>query len=267
MSSIVTSRRAPFLVVACFLLLIAAFGGLGYWHRTAPVLAAENDALPDLPPAPTPVNKVPYPVVRVIDGDTIVVRIDGDNKTVRFIGVDTPETVDPRKEVQYYGREASLFTSNLLKGEHVYLDFEGEVGTYDKYQRLLAYVFRAPDGLFVNLEIVRQGYGSTYTVFPFKHLDLFRQYGKRARELEKGLYSPEKVPDAQGVQTPPAVDRPKSPVKEGDSGEDVTVYTTKTGAKYHRVGCRYLSKSKIPISLKGAKARGYMPCSVCNPPQ
>ena len=260
MSGIVTSRRAPLLVLACSLLLIAAFGGFGYWYRTTPGLAAEANAVPDLPPAPTPVNKVPYPVVSVIDGDTIIVEMDGENKTVRFIGVDTPEAVHPRKEVQYYGKEASLFTKNLLKGEHVYLDYEGEVGMYDKYQRLLAYVFRAPDGLFVNLEIVRQGYGNAYTVFPFKHLELFRQYGKRARELEKGLYSPEKVTDS-------AVDQPKSPVKEGDSGEDVTVYTTKTGAKYHRTGCRYLSKSKIPISLKDAKARGYTPCSVCNPPQ
>jgi len=49
--------------------------------------------------------------------------------------------------------------------------------------------------------------------------------------------------------------------------QNVTVYMTKTGSKYHRDGCRYLSKSKITISLKDAKSRGYEPCSVCNPPQ
>jgi len=166
MLTVPISRRTKLCVLACFLLPIVVFGGLGYWDKTSPALAAEANALPDLPPAPTPVNKVPCPVVSVIDGDTIVVRIDSETKTVRLIGVDTPETVHPRKEVQYYGKEASLFSKNLLKGEHVYLDFEGAVGTYDKYQRLLAYVFRAPDGLFVNLEIVRQGYGSAYTALP-----------------------------------------------------------------------------------------------------
>ena len=81
-----------------------------------------------------------HPVVRIVDGDTIVVSIDNDDVKVRLIGVDTPETVHPSKPVQEYGKEASRFTTNLLKGEDVYLLYEGEKAQTDKYGRTLAYV-------------------------------------------------------------------------------------------------------------------------------
>ena len=188
---------------------------------------------------------VAYLVLRIIDSDTVEIDYRGEVTDVRLIGVDTPETVHPRKAVEAYGKEASNFTRNLLLGESVYLRFDGE--QTDRYGRLLAYLYRAPDGLFVNLEIVRQGYGHAYTDFPFKHLALFRHYGTKAREAGKGLYG-----------TPQ--ERPKEP---GETGQ---VYITRTGKKYHLDGCRSLSKSKIPISLVDAKQK-YSPCSRCNPPQ
>ena len=103
---------------------------------------------------------------------------------VRLIGVDTPETVHPQKAVEAFGKEASAFTRNLLLGEEVYLRFDHKTASVvgeltdkiDKYGRMLAYLYRVPDGLFVNLEIVRQGYGHAYTQFPFKHIELFRYY-------------------------------------------------------------------------------------------
>lgn len=186
-----------------------------------------------------------YPVLRVIDGDTVEIDYQGKATDVRLIGVDTPETVHPSKPVEAYGKEASNFTKNLLIGESVYLRFD--VDRTDNYGRLLAYLYRAPDGLFVNLEIVRQGYGHAYTRFPFKHLELFRHYGTKAREAGKGLYG-----------TPP-----DSPEEPGETGQ---VYVTRTGKKYHLDGCRSLSKSKIPISLAEAKQK-YSPCNRCDPPQ
>jgi len=185
-----------------------------------------------------------YQVVRVIDGDTIVILVDNKEVKVRLIGVDTPETVHPQKQVEFYGKEASGFLTNLLKGEEVYI--ESPKDSRDKYGRLLAYLYRAPDGLFVNLEIVRQGYGHAYTKYPFKYMDLFRAYGQRATESEKGLWTPR---------------------VEKKEQTEITVYITRTGRKYHRDGCRWLSKSRIPISLKEAKERGYGPCKVCNPPR
>ena len=144
---------------------------------------------------------IAYKVVRVIDGDTVKIDYNGKATNVRLIGVDTPETVHPNKPVEAYGKEASNFTKNLLQGESVYLRYDVE--RTDTYGRLLAYLYRAPDGLFVNLEIVRQGYGHAYTQFPFKHMELFRYYGNRARTAGKGLYG---TPQPSVSEVAPSVD-------------------------------------------------------------
>ena len=217
-----------------------------------------------------------YKVVRVVDGDTVILLIHGKKTSVRLIGVDTPETVHPRKPVQYYGREASLFLKNLLRGEEVYIEQRGKVDEFDRYGRLLAYLYRAPDGLFVNLEIVRQGYGHAYTRFPFQYMDLFRFYERKARSDEKGLWDldreearamPTAPPDAiKTTPTAPPDVVEEIELQEKDQGE-VIVYITKKGKKYHREGCGALSKSKIAIPLEEAKKRGYAPCKICKPPR
>ena len=197
-----------------------------------------------------------YKVVRVIDGDTVKIDYNGKATNVRLIGVDTPETVHPNKPVEAYGKEASNFTKNLLLGESVYLRYDVE--RTDQYSRLLAYLYRVPDGLFVNLEIVRQGYGHAYTQFPFKHMELFRYYGNRARTAGKGLYG----------AVPPRTSDVASSVDSEATGEvlEEQVFVTRTGKKYHRAGCNSLRRSKIPISLAEAKER-YGPCGRCNPPR
>ena len=127
-----------------------------------------------------------YPVSRIIDGDTIELKTETGLVKVRLIGVDTPETVHPSKPVEHYGREASLFLKNLLRGESVHAVYGQE--RVDQYGRTLAYLYRVPDGLFVNLEIIRQGYGHAYTQFPFKHMELFLAYQGWARDVGKGLW-------------------------------------------------------------------------------
>ena len=193
-----------------------------------------------------------YKVIRVIDGDTVKIDYNGKATNVRLIGVDTPETVHPSKPVEAYGKEASNFTKNLLQGESVYLRYDVE--RTDRYGRLLAYLYRAPDGLFVNLEIVRQGYGHAYTQFPFKHMELFRYYGNRARTAGKGLYGAPQGRVTSLSEESTAVE------SEGE------VYVTRTGKKYHRGSCSSLRRSKIPISLAEVKER-YGPCGRCNPPR
>jgi micrococcal nuclease len=187
-------------------------------------------------------------VTRVIDGDTIVVAGVG---TVRLIGVDTPETVDPRKPVELFGQEASDFTRRMAQGKVVRLEFDFQ--RLDKYQRTLAYAY-LPDGTFLNAEIVKQGYGHAYVKYPFKYLDQFRGYEREARERGRGLWG-----DAAGSAVVPAV-------HAAEDSDNLTqlVYLTRTGTKYHREGCRYLARSQIPIALKDAGR--YEPCSVCKPP-
>lgn len=104
-------------------------------------------------------------VVKVVDGDTIEVRAGGRTEKVRLLGIDTPETKDPRKPVQCFGAEASRHTAELLPvGTAVRL--ERDVEERDRYDRLLAYVYRVSDGLFVNLELARGGYADLLTYPP-----------------------------------------------------------------------------------------------------
>jgi micrococcal nuclease len=185
-------------------------------------------------------------VTRVVDGDTIVVSGVG---TVRLIGVDTPETVDPRKPVQFFGKEASDFTRQMAQGKVVRLEFD--VQRKDKYQRTLSYVY-LPDGTFLNAEIVKQGFGHAYTTYPFRYLEQFRQFERDARAANRGLWGA-----GQTAEVPVA-----SPVAAPTTD---TVYVTKTGEKYHRAGCRSLARSQIPMPLAEAAAR-YGACAICNPP-
>jgi micrococcal nuclease len=121
-------------------------------------------------------------VVRVVDGDTLV--LDGGER-VRLIGVDTPESVDPRRPVQYFGKDASAFTRRVIEGRRVRLERGWE--KRDRHGRTLAYVFR-DDGLFLNAEIIRQGYGHALTRFPHPHLEAFRALERQARDSRRGLW-------------------------------------------------------------------------------
>ncbi len=116
--------------------------------------------------------------IRAVDGDTIIVNIAGVKERVRLIGVDTPETKHPRKPVQYFGKEASMFTSNMAEGKKVRLEFDQN--QRDKFKRLLAYVY-LEDGTFLNAEIIKKGYGYVYIKFPFKYMNEFREYEMEAR--------------------------------------------------------------------------------------
>ncbi len=135
-------------------------------------------------------SMTPGRVERIVDGDTIVVSLDAgtglDSKEkVRLIGVDTPETVDPRRPVERFGAEASRFAEERLAGRNVMLAFGPELR--DRYGRLLAYVF-LEDGSCFNLAIVAEGYGFAYTKYPFAFMDEFRAVEREARAAKRGLW-------------------------------------------------------------------------------
>lgn len=129
-----------------------------------------------------------YQVTQFDDGDTIIVDMNGVQEKVRFIGVDTPETKDPRKPVQCFGRAASQFTRELIGENPVRLEADPTNTNRDRYNRLLRYVY-LPDGRLVNLEIIKQGYGFAYTSFPVQKLDEFRAAEKEARQNNRGLWA------------------------------------------------------------------------------
>jgi micrococcal nuclease len=124
-------------------------------------------------------------VTRVVDGDTAHVEIDGEDVTVRFIGIDTPETVAPDEPVECFGPEASAYTQRRLEGKRVRLEYDVE--REDRYGRTLAYVWLG-DELF-NETLVRQGY-ALVTTFPpdVRYVDRFTAAQREARQDDAGLW-------------------------------------------------------------------------------
>ena len=127
-------------------------------------------------------------VVKVVDGDTIHVQVGATKEKVRYIGVDTPETRHPSKGVECFGKKASAFNARLVGGERVRL--VRDIEERDRYGRLLAYVYRARDGLFVNAELARLGYAQPLSIPPdVRFAEHFARLAREAREQGRGLWA------------------------------------------------------------------------------
>ena len=126
-------------------------------------------------------------VVRVIDGDTITVQIAGAIRTIRLIGVDTPETKHPTKAVQFFGREASAFTQAALDRKTVELVTDPEGDQVDRYDRLLRYVYL--DGKNFNARLIREGYATAIRTFPYSRKREFLALEAQARQARRGIWA------------------------------------------------------------------------------
>ncbi|MEY2844725.1 MAG: hypothetical protein RL076_271 [Chloroflexota bacterium] len=159
-------------------------------------------------------------VVRVADGDTITVKYNGVNTSVRLIGVDTPETVDPRKPVQCYGVEASNYTKSQLNKQTIYLEFDESQGVTDRYDRLLAFVRRA-DGSLFNYDLIANGYAFEYTYQgnPYRYQSEFLAAAREARENGRGLWAASTCNGITGSATTSAAST------TGGQGQSATIAT------------------------------------------
>lgn len=192
-------------------------------------------------------------VKRVIDGDTVELE---NGEKVRYIGIDTPETLDPRKPIQCFGVEAAAKNRELVEGKRVRL--EKDVTDRDKYNRLLRYIYvtgeagpPSLDGfgeareILVNLELVKQGFAHSYTYPPdVKYQDLFVAAEKEARDANRGLWNSCPVTKENvnlsptGVQTSNVDSSCKIKGNIGSTGEKI----------YHLPGCGSYEKTKVDES-------------------
>jgi micrococcal nuclease len=193
--------------------------------------------------------------VAVTDGDTIGVLRDGKEIKVRLDGIDCPELG------QDFGSKAKKFTSNLVFNREVQI----RQTDIDKYGRTVARVI--VDGKDVSLELVKAGLAWFYR--EYSHDTTLAAAEKAARDNEEGLWAlsnPVAPWDYRhGTTTSSTESAQPTPKVAPEAQKDVTVYITRTGTKYHKAGCTYLRRSSIPISKKDAIARGFTPCSRCNP--
>lgn len=222
-------------------------------EKVSPTSSASSQASFNTEEAPSSPSIIDAPssglvkVTRVIDGDTI--EIEGGER-VRYIGIDTPETVDPRKPVQCFGVEASRKNKELVEGKEVRL--EKDITDTDKYGRLLRYVWIGDT--LINLELVKQGFAQSYSYPPdVKYQDDFVKAEREARDAKRGLWdacqqtdtssavTPVVVPPSPQTETNTTVAPPTSCVIKGNinsSGEMI----------YHLPGCSSYNVTKIDES-------------------
>ena len=186
-------NNTKLLVIFCFLIILSGFAFLWFGIKPAEI-TLQSTPLPTIFNTPLATSSGALGiegqkvlVTEVVDGDTI--EIEGGQR-IRLIGIDTPETKDPRRPVGCFGKEASNKVKELLSGREVYL--EKDVSETDKYKRLLRYVYLPiEDGnlLFVNDYLVREGFAKALTYPPdVKYNEQFRQAERQAREQKRGLW-------------------------------------------------------------------------------
>lgn len=201
---------------------------------------------------------VPAQVIRVVDGDTVRVSMDGGEEIVRLIGVNAPEIAHQGLGIKEepYGKKAFDYTREHLDGRQIFVELD--VGKRDKYGRLLAYVWlERPknDGeaevrsKMYNAELVLNGYAQVMTVPPnVKYLDLFVKFQREAREQAKGLWGP-----------------------AGEKENSAPVYVGNTRSKkFHYPDCQWAQeinpKNRVDFKTREeAIEAGYEPCKTCRP--
>ncbi|MCB9823234.1 thermonuclease family protein [Candidatus Nomurabacteria bacterium] len=164
------------------------------------ILLQQNGMIPGQEKLETTVeNSTPglYSVTKFDDGDTIGVDMEGKTETIRFIGVDTPETHDPRKSVQCFGKDAAAFTKAAIGSQKVRLEADPESDNRDRYSRLLRFVY-LPNGELVNYELVKEGYGFAITGFPHTKMETFVNAETEAKNNGRGLWGTCQIDNSLG---------------------------------------------------------------------
>jgi micrococcal nuclease len=219
-------------------------------NTTTTVVTVTTPQVPNIIDIKTPptTQYVYYPVSSVVDGDTVKININGKIETFRLIGIDTPETVDPRKDVQCFGVEASNKAKELLNGKKVRIETDPSQGTYDKYNRSLGYIY-LESGLFYNKYMVEQGYAHEYTYgTPYKYQTEFKTAQTSAQTNKLGFWA---TNTCNGNTTTTATVVVPETAPTGGATGACTIKGNISSIKekvYHVVGCGSYTKTVIDES-------------------
>lgn len=229
--------------------------------QNSQVETSKNTLTQTIKPSSTE-KKTLYKVVKVIDGDTINVEINSKKETLRLIGIDTPETVDPRKPVQCFGKEASDKAKSVLSGKNVALESDPTQGERDKYNRLLRYVF-LEDGTSFNKYMIGEGYAHEYTYQsnPYKYQTEYKQAEKDARENKRGLWADNACPTITAPTKSPTQTQP--PAQPPSNTRGYTCNCSKTCTQMFSCDEAYFQLNQCGCSARDRDGDG-VPCeSLC----
>lgn len=241
-----------------------AFGATVSWNQATHTVTASTTALPDSAPT-APASAVTYNVDRVVDGDTIVVNLNGTQETVRLIGIDTPESVHPDASRNAYGAVSYAFTKSKLEGQNV--ELEMDVQERDKYGRLLAYVYIG--GQMFNKTLLSEGHAKVATYPPnVKYANDFTALQKDAQARGVGIWASKSSatqPKATQNNTGKITTAPAPTVSVSGS-----YIGNKNSKIFHHSYCSSVSKmkssNKVHFNSRTAAVNaGYRPCKNCRP--
>lgn len=257
--------RGP-LLAGVVLLVATRFAAAQNPNENDPPTSAPSSR-PGAPPTVAPYG--PFagqplcPVRRISSAEQILVYIDGKSKIVTLVGIQISGPEADRETVKAY-------LDRMLTGEAVIVR-PLELPKGRESTTVPAHVYRAPDGLFINEELIRQGLVRVDDKYDGEFLERFLEYEKRAKELKRGIWEnnhAEKIKagggnPAKATPSPSGGAAEKKPAEP--AGSDTVVYVTEKGSKYHRQSCQW-AKTGHPMSLDEAKQK-FEPCKVCKPPE
>ncbi|MGE3180955.1 MAG: thermonuclease family protein [Phycisphaerae bacterium] len=201
-------------------------------------------------------------LLRVLDGNTVLLQIGRNQQKLHLLGVDAPAstTLD--------GKLAIMFLENLLTAEDLRVRDDAEVPTENEFGERTGYLHRASDGLCVNLEMIRQAYAVPHEDQKYEHRALFNRIGRHCRDAKKGIWKSGENAPALPIAVAPS-DAPAAPIANlgtpGTPGAAGLVYVTKSGSKYHLASCRYAKSATRTMPASDAARQGLEPCSFCKP--
>lgn len=186
-----TRQRHAAVVVAIAVLVLVGAGGCALINGDVPGWLTRSTSGPETSPVAMPAGaEGPFVVQRVVDGDTVMIVRPSGRVKVRVIGIDTPESVDPRQPVQCFGREATARAKTLLEGTSVFLQNDPSQDRVDRYGRELDYVW-LQDGRLFNLVMIEEGFAHEYTYdVPYAFQPQFRAAQETAEDRRVGLWAP-----------------------------------------------------------------------------
>jgi len=204
-------------------------------------------------------------VVRVVDGDTILVDLAGTPTRFELLAINAPEYIERDPTPRAHAREAWFALWALLEGEWVYLHRDPAV-LEDAAGRMTGFVFRVPDMMLVNQEMVRQGHAEHRPARSELFAEALAWWQRHAIEAEKGLWSDEPVLLVTPAAEPAVEPAPFEFVPQmiTPAPEERTVFLTRSGSKYHTEDCRYYSPSCTEVPISEAR-KEHQPCKVCKP--
>ncbi len=201
-----------------------------------------------------------YPVVRIERSGGVVVELRGEETRLWLVGVESPSSDGPGSS------DLQRFLEQILGGESVFIEYASSQAKEDRFGRYGAYIYRASEGLPINLEVVRQGVAPLDKKVRLRYRAVYERYAAMAKKAGKGVWGRRRPNAPRDAEQDESNDPPRAAKSPRTSDEKVQLYMTKYGRRYHRASCGALTKTKKKVTLAEAKKVGRTPCQRCKPP-